>query len=290
MPSPSSSLRDPPPFADSGPTGGSGSYADWKPRSAAGLLDVSFNLLRARPALLLSLGSLHLLPVALALAALATLPGRAFPLDHPSVLLLALAAFAALAAAVRPFALGSTALAVDALVRGEEPRPRDCLGAAFAHGRAVLAVAASAILLDAATLGLLRGIGAHHLKTPLVVLERRPADGARREAARLASEFTGAHATLSAHHLAIYLATVLNLRIGALLGVELGRMLLGLDLAAARAFVALENGAFWVLVAFVAWFVLEPLRAISKTMLLLDLRLREEGTDLRLRLERLDRG
>jgi hypothetical protein len=258
-----------------------------RPRLPSALVDAGWNLLRRHPAVLVPVGALHVVPLGAALAGLLLLPGRAFPVHHPSPPLALLAVLGAAALALRPLALAATGHAVSQLHAGGEARGRDCLKAAWSVAATVLAGAAAAWLVDLLTLGLARLLGRHHTLALVAVDPRFPGAAARREASRLASAFSSQHLRLNLHHGLLYLVTILDLWLGLLLLVAMLRILLGWDLVVARGFLAAANLPLQAFLLLAAWFLLEPLRAVSKALLLVDLRLREEGTDLKLRLARL---
>jgi hypothetical protein len=260
--------------------------ADIRPRTTGELLDDAVRLSLADGPLLLVLSGLFLVPAAIVMLFVLTLPRQADPWRS-----LGLPAVAALLVPLT--GLGSGACQELFRRRADETPVtlHGCLRGAL--GRGMMHIAARALALAAGLLGLtlliLPGLAIWMFTAavhPLLAERDRGIGEAFSESARTAQRNAAKIAAIGFGRLAVALFVVLNLHILLRLGLWVVGNLAGLDVALLAAELELGNPAYLIVLLLLAWWLLAPLAEACNYLLHVDTRVRYEGLDLWYRVQR----
>lgn len=176
---------------------------------------------------------------------------------------------------------------VQELVLGKgsgEPTAWASLRAALARAPSLLCAVAYLFTFNLLTLGVSLGFAffflSAHLVGYAVALQGRGSPlGLYGQCARMLGPARGS-ATAVRMLLWVQLLVFINLHIAANALLYVGRKLLGIDLTFAERFASLDNASWVVFLVAITFTLLEPLRAATSTLLLVDGRVRQEGLDL----------
>ncbi|QRK04611.1 DUF4129 domain-containing protein [Archangium violaceum] len=165
-----------------------------------------------------------------------------------------------------------------------EPTAWASLRAALARTPSLLFAVAYLFTFNLVTLGASLGfayffLSAHQVGYAVALQGRGSLLGLYGQCARMLGPARGS-ATAVRVLLWVQLLVFFNLHIAANTLLYVGRKLLGIDLTFAERFASLDNTSWVVFLVAVTFTLLEPLRAATSTLLLVDGRVRQEGLDL----------